>query len=116
MSKKPPAAAPVVPVTVTSAQATQRTAILHNALYSAFGTGDVDTAVVSGRRLVFWQSLLDYIERQRLGLERDPAEKQAAAAAYARSLSHTGARGAAKARAGLLRKQQAARQHRGPVG
>jgi hypothetical protein len=112
MPAKPQTAALVAPVTVTVQQTSAWSNIQHNALYDAFGAGDVDTVLVGTRRLVIWQSVLDYIERLRLGIERDPAEKQAAADAYARSLNGPTGRATAKARAGLVRKQQAVEQSR----
>jgi hypothetical protein len=108
----PPIALLDTALTATVERLIAETGIKHNAWYDLFRGGDVDSLVVGGRRLGVCQSVRDYIERQRLGLERDPAEKQAAAEAYARSLSHVGARGAAKARAGLREKQLAEKRRR----
>jgi hypothetical protein len=54
-----------------------------------FAAGEVDTVMVVGRRHVIWQSWLDYLERQRRGIPRDPAEKARAAAEYRRTADET---------------------------
>jgi hypothetical protein len=77
----------------------------HNASYTLFEAGEVDTVVAGGYRLVLMPSFHAYLERQRLGLDRDPVERATAVASYRRSLGISrGARNAARARAGKKKK------------
>jgi hypothetical protein len=77
------------------------TGLGHNAAYGLFAAGEVVTVVSGGYRLVLLLTWHDYLERQRLGLELDPAERVVRIAAYKKSLGIArGAKAAARARAG----------------
>jgi hypothetical protein len=77
------------------------TGVGHNAAYRLFESGEVVTVVSGGYRLVLLLTWHDYLERQRLGLELDPAERVVRIAAYKKSLGTArGAKAAARARAG----------------
>jgi hypothetical protein len=73
--------------------------------YALLEQGEVDSIVRSGRRYIIVQSWLDYLERQRLGLERDPAEKLRAQQEYQRSAQGIGGQIAARARAKIGQSQ-----------
>jgi hypothetical protein len=79
----------------------QASGLPHNRTYDLLAAGELDSYCVGHSRLILWPSYLDFVERQRLGIERDPEEKRQAQLAYQRSLEGPGGRTAAQARTGL---------------
>jgi hypothetical protein len=66
-----------------------------------FAQGEVDSVVIGGRfRHVVLASWADYVRRRQLGLERDPAEREAAAARYRGSVQPYSTAAARRALAG----------------
>jgi len=64
--------------------------------YSDMARGEYDTCLIGGRRYIFIESFLEYLERLRLGLERDPEAKAEAARRYAETAAISKARYAPK--------------------
>jgi hypothetical protein len=103
-------------VTIPQGALCERERISHSLLTSLFRDGEVDSAVIGGRfRHVIEQSWRDYVERKRLGLERDPAEKAAAAAAYRASVPPDRTLAASRAFAGKKIKRPQDVGNRRPV-
>jgi hypothetical protein len=69
--------------------------------YDLLAAGEVDSIMRGGRRYIIVSSWLDYVERQRLGIERDPIEKRRAQEDYRRSAQGAGGQAAARARAAI---------------
>jgi hypothetical protein len=64
--------------------------------YSLLRAGEVDAFLVGSRRYVLLASWGQFLERQRLGLERDPTAKAAAARRYAETAAASRERYASK--------------------
>jgi hypothetical protein len=86
----------------------------HSVIYRDLENGEYDSVVFGSRRYVDLVSYRAYVERARLGLERDPDEKRAAQAAYRRSLvNNTGAKNAARARRAIGKNRRVVNAERG---
>jgi hypothetical protein len=73
-------------------------------LTNLFAQGEVDSVIIGGRfRHVVLPSWANYVRRRQLGLERDPAEREAAAKRYRDSVSPTATLAAKRALAGKPR-------------
>jgi hypothetical protein len=70
-------------------------------LTSLFASGEIDSVIIGGRfRHVILSSWNSYIRRKQLGLERDPTEREAAAARYRSSVQPYSTAAARRALAG----------------
>ena len=88
-------------VTIPMRRLAEAEAVGHNVMWRLAATGEIDTIIIGGRyRHVLAASWDAYLERQRLGIERNPVERAAAAASYRQSLAGVGGRAAARARRG----------------
>jgi hypothetical protein len=88
-------------------------------LTGLFASGDVDSVIIGGRfRHVILASWVDYVRRRQLGLERDPVEREAAAASYRNSVQPYSTAAARRALAGKPRPGRSpgtGTKHRKPV-
>jgi hypothetical protein len=73
----------------------------HNSVYRHLENGEYDSIIVGAYRLIMLSTFHAFLERKRLGLERDPIERAAAIASFRTSLETSrGAKAAARARGG----------------
>jgi hypothetical protein len=86
----------------------------HNTIYEDLSHGRYDSILIGARRFILLPTYFAYIDRLRLGQQRDPAETRAAIRAYRKSLLNSrGAVNAARARKAIGRNRDAAGAERG---
>jgi hypothetical protein len=108
---EPPAAVPQFrpePVTLGMTRFKRLSDRSHNTVYEDLSRGLYDSILIGSRRFILLPTYYAYIERLRLGQQRDPAETRAAIRAYRKSLLDSrGAVNAARARRAIGRNRGA---------
>jgi hypothetical protein len=88
-------------VTIPARRLSEVEGVGRNTLWRLMSGGQLDSVIVGGKhRHVVVASWDDYLDRQRLGVERNPVQKAAAIASYRSSLAGVGGQAAARARRG----------------
>jgi hypothetical protein len=91
------AKASFVATTIPARRLSEVEGVGHNLLWRLMAGGELDSLIVGGKhRHVVIASWDTYLDRQRLGLARNPVEKAAAAASYKASLAGIGGTAAAR--------------------